>query len=38
MEGELIANIFISETKKLRDFQNLKGVAQKLSLSRPFEF
>ena len=53
MEGELVANFFISETKKdfdlvqqnhlksfkkLVDFQNLKGAAQKLSLPRPFEF
>ena len=53
MEGELVADFFISETKrdfdkvqknhvnsfkKLVDFQNLKGAAQKLSPSRPFKF
>ena len=50
MEGELVVNFFISETKrdfdqvqqnhfnsfkKLADFQNLKGVAQKLSPPHP---
>ena len=49
MEGELVANFFISETKrdfdliqqnhfesfkKLVDFQNLKGAAQKLTSMR----
>ena len=45
MEGELVANFFISETKrdfksfkKLDDFQNLKSAAQKLSPPCPFEF
>ena len=36
--SELPSNKFQLLTKKLVDFPNLKGVAQKLSPPRPFEF